>query len=68
MNITKPKTTRKQALKTLQKFILLHILLMEYSNKYVHAYSAFVGFVCAFFTLYAGALFFRLVCALIIAL
>jgi len=68
MKTNKPTGTREQAFKTLQKFIILHILLMEYSQKYVHAYSAFVGFVCAFFTLCAGILFFRLVCALIIAL
>jgi hypothetical protein len=68
MNTNKPTGTRQQAFKTLQKFILLHILLMEYSQKYVHLYSAFVGFVCAFFTLCAGALFFRLVCFVIVAL
>jgi hypothetical protein len=69
MKTNKPtQSTKEQAFKTLQKFIILHILLMEYSQKYIHAYSAFIGFVCAFFTAIAGILFFRLVCALIIAL
>jgi hypothetical protein len=69
MKTNKPtQSTKEQAFKTLQKFIILHILLMEYSQKYLHLYCAFIGSICAFFTLCAGALFFRLVCALIIAL
>ena len=68
MNITKPKSIKEQAFKTLQKFILLHILLMEYNQKYVHLYCAFIALIYAAFTFFGAILFFRLICALIIAL
>jgi len=69
MKTNKPAPGAKEdVLKTIQKFIILHILLMEYSQKYVHVYSALIGFICALFVALTGILFFRLICALIIAL